>query len=199
MATFIDERMGFFFVHVPKTGGMSVSRFFQRGGGRNWRINRSLLNDRIGIHDGVDKVSDLLGPAMTGYFSFAYYRNTWDWAFSLYRYIRRTPGHPRHAEVRDLDFRGYVDQVAADFFRPQAPLVVKDGQVAVTRLEDFRTINDSLPEILEELGYRTDRLSAENTAPEAQPYTDAYDTHCRQKIAGIYRDDITFFDFRFGD
>lgn len=198
MATFIDERMRFAFIHVPKTGGMSVSRFFQRQGGPEWRLNRSLLNGRIGIHDGIGTVSGLLGPSVGEFFSFAYVRNTWDWAFSLYRYIRRTPSHPRHAEVRDLDFHEYVDRIAAEFFRPQAPLVCKDGRVAVTRLEDFRTLNETLPEILEELGYRPDCLTTENAAPEPLTYQDAYDERSRDRIAAIYRDDIAFFGFRFG-
>ncbi|MBY8974401.1 hypothetical protein KHP62_01195 [Rhodobacteraceae bacterium NNCM2] len=198
MATFIDERMRFFFVHVPKTGGMTVSRFFQHGGGRHWRLNRSFRNDGIGIHDGVERVNEVLGDAAATYFSFAYFRNSWDWAFSLYRYIKRTPGHPRFEDVRDLDFAGYVDRVAPGFYRPQRPLVCLDGEIAVTRLEDFRTIGETLPEILEELGYRTDRLVAENTAPDSTPYTEAYDARSRDRIAEIYRDDITFFDFRFG-
>ncbi len=199
MATFIDERMRFFFIHVPKTGGMTVSRFFERNGGRHWRLNRSYLNSRIGIHDGVAKVTPLLGGSADRYFSFAYFRNSWDWAFSLYRYIRRTPGHPRHLAVQDLTFADYVDQIAEDFFRPQRPLVCDAEGIAVTRLEDFRSIETTLPEILEELGYRTDHLIPENQAPVAQSYTDAYDTRTRDRIAAIYRDDIAFFDFRFGE
>ncbi|MEM7239534.1 MAG: hypothetical protein AAF501_17140 [Pseudomonadota bacterium] len=198
MATFIDERMRFAFIHVPKTGGMSVSRFFERQGGSDWRLNRSLLNDQIGIHDGIETVNGLLGPARDSFFTFAYVRNTWDWAFSLYRYIRRTPSHPRHGDVHGLDFKSYVDRVAADFFRPQAPLVCRDGAVAVTRLEEFPTLSRTLPEILEELGYRTDTLTAENTAPDPMPYCDAYDARSRDRIAEIYRDDIDFFGFRFG-
>ncbi|MEM7176755.1 MAG: sulfotransferase family 2 domain-containing protein [Pseudomonadota bacterium] len=199
MATFIDERMRFFFVHVPKTGGMTVSRFFERSGGRHWRLNRSYLNSRIGIHDGVEQVTRLLGPATASYFSFAYYRNSWDWAYSLYRYVRRTPGHPRHHQVRDLDFSDYVHQVADDFFRPQRPLVCDTQSIAVTRLEDFRQIATTLPEVLEELGYTSDHLAAENQAPVARAYTEVYDAATRDRIAALYRDDIAFFDFRFGD
>ncbi|MEM8791398.1 MAG: hypothetical protein AAGE80_07260 [Pseudomonadota bacterium] len=197
MASFIDERMRFFFVHVPKTGGMTVTRFF--AGVRGWRQDRSLKNGQLGIHDGVEEIFGLLGPERASYFSFAYYRNSWDWAFSLYRYVKRTQGHPWHTRVKDLGFRDYVREVAAEFHRPQRPLVAPAGEIAVSRLEDFRGLQTSLPEILEELGYAPGRLGVVNAAPDRCDYRDAYDRESRAVIGQIYADDIAFFDFRFGD
>ncbi|MEM9096885.1 MAG: hypothetical protein AAGC79_00055 [Pseudomonadota bacterium] len=198
MTSFVDEQMRFFFVHVPKTGGMTVTRFFARGRNRAWRLERSLLNAKIGIHDGAGEIARLLGPSTERYFSFAYYRNSWDWAFSLYRYVKRTPDHEWHERVRDLSFSDYVQDVAEAFYRPQRPLVAPKGKIAVSRLEDFRALGDSLPDILEELGYDPGALCQENAAPERIDYREAYDRASQEAIARIYRDDIEFFDFRFG-
>ncbi|MEM9043541.1 MAG: hypothetical protein AAGC81_02520 [Pseudomonadota bacterium] len=199
MTSFIDQKKRFYFVHVPKTGGMTVTRFFASGRDRSWRRKLSPLNDRIAIHDGAGAIRSLLGREAENYFSFAYYRNSWDWAFSLYRYIQRTQNHDWHARVKDLSFRAYVDQVAGQFYRPQKPMVGQRGRIAVTRLEDFRKIGQSLPEILEELGYDASSLGRENAAPERRDYRDAYDRESRAAIARIYQEDIEFFDFRFGD
>ena len=86
MVSFIHDRMRFYFVHVPKTGGMSVAHFFFPDGQlRTGRLDLSLKNDALGIHDGVEKILPLLGETWSDYFSFAFYRNSWDWSFSLYR------------------------------------------------------------------------------------------------------------------
>lgn len=197
MSTFIHERMRFFFVHVPKTGGHTVTHFFARDGRRVWRNDFSTLNEGLGIHSGAPEVAERLGPAFDEYFSFAFYRNTWDWAFSLYRYIRQTRNHALHEQVRPLSFEQYVTDVAEGFYRPQAPMVSLNGARAVTRLEDFRDFPRLLPEILRDLGYENLTFKSYNVSGETTSYRDVYTREMMVKIGDIYAEDIAFFGFRF--
>lgn len=198
MVSFIHDRMKFYFVHVPKTGGMSVAHFFFPDGQlRTGRLDLSLKNDALGIHDGVQKILPLLGETWSDYFSFAFYRNSWDWSFSLYRYIRATPSHPRHLQVRDLSFEDYVDQVAADFYRPQAPMVALDGRCVVKRLEDYRDFPVRFPEILTDLGFEDVQVERRNAAPVSVDYRSVYTPRMAARIGEIYEEDIAFFNFRF--
>ena len=197
MTTFIHERMKIIFVHVPKTGGMSVTHFFSRGNSRMWRDDFSLLNAQIGIHDGVDKVYSLLGSEMRSYFSFAFYRNTWDWFFSLYRYIRRTKNHPLFSRVKNLTFEQFCFQEAEAFYRPQKPLVTLDGKQAVTRLLDFSTFPTAFPDILNSLGYDSVLVEAKNRAENRADHRLQYSTEMRDHLAKVYADDISYFGFDF--
>ncbi len=197
MTTFVHDRMKFFFIHVPKTGGMTVSHFFSRGNNRKWRDDFSLLNPQIGIHDGVEKIHLLLGEEMHGYFSFAFYRNTWEWFFSLYRYVRRTEKHPIHARVKTLTFEQFCFQEAEAFFRPQKPMVTLNGRQAVTRLVDFSTFPTVFPQILTSLGYRDVSVSASNQAETKTDHRTQYTPQMRDHVARVYADDISYFGFDF--
>lgn len=196
MATFIHERMKFFFVHVPKTGGMTVSNFFFNGSNSPQRITYSDKNTELGIHTGVERVMKLLGDDFDDYFSFAFYRNTWDWSFSLYRYIKRTKSHPIYAAVQNLTFEEYVFQVAGDFYRPQKPLIAPRDEVKVVRLEDYQNFAGTFSEILENLGYEDCDFTSHNRAT-AKDYRAVYTKKMMVKIGEIYEEDIEFFGFDF--
>lgn len=197
MATFIHERMKFFFVHVPKTGGMTVTQFFSYGKDRAWRDDFSLLNQGIGIHDGVEKIQMRLGKEMESYFSFAFYRNTWDWFFSLYRYIIRTKNHPIHHRVKDLSFEQFCFKEADVFYRPQKPLVTRDGAQSVVRLINFTEFSVEFPKILVGLGYRDVEIESRNRADVIKDYRKQYTPEMRDHVARVYSDDIDFFGFDF--
>ena len=198
MPTFIHERMKFFFIHVPKTGGTSVTEFFFKNNRDPKRDVFSKLNVELGIHTGVSKVKKLLESDFDQYFSFAFYRNTWDWNYSLYRYIKRTASHPKHAEVKDLTFDQYVMDFMETFYRPQKPLVCLRNKSVITRLEPFENFAPTLKEILYELGYdqRSD-IAVTNAATKKVDYRDMYTNETKDKTFRVYREDIEFFNFEF--
>jgi hypothetical protein len=196
MATFIHERMKFFFIHVPKTGGMTVSNFFFNGSNSPQRISYSEKNKELGIHTGVERVIKLLGDEFDDYFSFAFYRNTWDWSFSLYRYIKRTKSHPMYQAVHQLSFEEYVFQVAADFYRPQKPLIAPRDEMKVIRVEDYANFASTFGEILANLGYEDSEYTSHNRAT-AKDYRTVYTKKMMLEIGNIYEEDIEFFQFDF--
>lgn len=197
MTTFIHERMKLIFIHVPKTGGMTVTHFFSRGSDRGWRDDFSLFNQQIGIHSGTEKVHNLIGEEMHDYFSFAFYRNSWSWFFSLFRYIRRTPDHPVYPRAKDMTFEEFCFQEATGFYRPQKPLVTLNGKQAVTRLIDFEQFGTAFPDILVSLGYNDVKVEAKNQAKSSVDYRKQYTPEMRDHIAKVYAEDIKYFKFEF--
>lgn len=199
MVTFIHDRLKFVFIHVPKTGGMTVTRFFLTSNRDPRREIFSPANAQLGIHSGVREVERLLGEDFDNYFSFAFYRNTYDWLFSLYRYIKRTPSHSMFTEVEGLDFAEYVHHIAPQFLRPQKPLIAPEGKCRITRLEPFERFEHAFQEILLEIGFNVEQIQSFNRSEggDGKSYRDAYTPELVEKVTELYADDIGYFGFRF--
>lgn len=197
MSTFIHEQMKFFFIHVPKTGGTTATRFFKTSKDHDWRNIYSSLNHALPIHAGVEEVRARLGTEMDSYFSFAFYRNTWDWAYSLYRYIAKTTHHPDHLTAKGVDFEDWVMALTPEKVRLQSKLVCENGVQKVSRLIPFTQFGTEYPVILAELGYQDVTYKSYNMDPNKKPYRDVYSDKSRGWIADLYQEDITYFDFSF--
>lgn len=197
MTTFIHERMRFCFIHVPKAGGMTVTNYFAEHNRDPVFSEFSALNETLGIHTGVSAVETALGASFSSYFSFAFYRNTYDWLYSLYRYIKRTGHHEVHDRVKNIDFRTFVFEVAHEFYRPQKPLVAPSGQCRLTRLEPFENFGVAFPEILEELGYAQTHFRSANVSKNKKSYRDIYTEDMVDRVREVYAEDIEYFGFKF--
>ena len=197
MTSFIHERMRLCFVHVPKTGGHTITRFFARDRKRVWRNDFSTLNERLPIHASFKDMHDRLGDALFGYFSFAFYRNSWDYLYSVYRYVCRTPLHPRYAQLSSMSFEDFVLYESQNFYRPQMPLVTMAGRRSVTRLDDFRNFESAFREILYDLGYNSIEISQHNVSPDGKDYRQVYTKEMMKKVGDVYEEDIEFFKFKF--
>ena len=199
MVTFVHDRMKFGFIHVPKTGGMTVTKFFVNKNRDRKLLDYSSLNQNFGIHAGVTKVNSVLGDTFDDYFLFAFYRNSYDWVFSLYNYIGRTSSHQMHSEVVGISFEEYVFNIAPKFLRPQKPLIAPNNEILVTRLEPYENFAASFRDILRELGYSKTDFRSHNRSTNAEPdaYRSAYTPKLVAKVTELYKDDIEFFGFKF--
>jgi len=199
MVTFIHDRMKFGFIHVPKTGGMTVTNFFMNQNKDQRLLEYSPLNEHFGIHTGVLKVKRQLGERFDDYFTFAFYRNSFDWVHSLYRYIGRTTHHPMYPEVKDITFAEYVDKVAPKFLRPQKPLIAPADECLITRLEPYENFANGFQEILLELGYPAANFKSYNVSGTKDPkaYRSAYTSKMVGQVTELYQDDIRYFGFKF--
>ena len=87
----------FVFIHVYKTGGMSV-RWLLRGG------------KRIGSkHQTASDAKSFLGARWDSLFSFGFVRNPFTWMVSLYEYIRRENDNWEHAQVSKMSFPAFLE------------------------------------------------------------------------------------------
>lgn len=199
MVTFVHDRMKFGFIHVPKTGGMTVTRYFLKDN-RDARLYEfSPTNRTFGLHSGITRVRRAVGETFDQYYTFAFYRNTYDWLFSLYRYIHRTAEHPLFPKVSKLNFEQYVLEVSPGFVRAQMPLVAPKGVCGVSRLEPYENFAAAFQDILRELGFPAETIRSYNVAEklEQNAYRSAYTPKMLDMVQELYQDDIEYFGFKF--
>jgi hypothetical protein len=200
VVTFVHDRMKFGFIHVPKTGGMTVTNYFLNKNRDPRLLEFSSHNSNFGIHDGAGKVREVVGDDYDKYFTFAFYRNTYDWLYSLFKYISRSTAHPMHSKVKGQTFRYYIEHVAPTFLRPQRPLIAPSGKCLVTRIEPYENFAIAFQDILLELGFPKAAFKSYNVSASGkkkQSYRSAYDDHMVGKVSELYRDDIEYFGFKF--
>jgi len=188
--------MRFVLIHVPKTGGTTVANFFKSRRSPGWRNDFSLLNHNLPVHAGYHEVMERFGDIISGYYSFAFYRNTWDWAFSFYRYLRSRPSHPQHKRVAQLSFEEWVLEAAHEDYRPQSAMVTIDGKQVVSDLIRFEDFPIEFPKILSNLGYENTAFKSFNVTG-VESYREAYTRKSMLRISELYEEDIKFFGFKF--
>jgi len=188
------------FVHVPKTGGKSVSSELYG----------------MGLHEGFGHASakfyrDLFGAiSYQRYFSFAFVRNPWDRAYSAFRFGRAggfgfKMGQELQRTIGHMDFNTFVkewldgrDLSPYVIFRPQHEFISDDsGTLLVDRVCRFERFD-------EEYAYLRERLDLGgiaihiNKSESGGSYTDAYDDETRDIVAAIYARDVALFGYSFG-
>jgi chondroitin 4-sulfotransferase 11 len=190
----ISHKHKFIFVHIPRTGGTSVERFFNEP--INW-----------GNHNSLQWYSQSFGE-YDRYFKFAFVRNPWDKMLSEYFWFRNT----KHL---------YPDETVKKFFRKSAscfsefvPLFLNsvEGDLShrLSQLEFLQPINDmdyigrlekyseDFVKICSHLGIDTESPLHENYTTH-RPYWEYYDDETRQIVAEKYAKDIEYFGYEFGE
>ncbi len=187
------------FVHVPKTGGMSVTK--------------ALFGNSSGGHRTVAEYKQIFGePTFSNYFKFTFVRNPWDRLVSGYFYLKygKTAKIDREWAERHLsrynDFGAFVrDWVTPKniytekHLRPQCTFLC-DGRLAhevdfLGRFENLRDDFGHVRRILGGIGSDLEHLNASKRYDYRQYYTD----ETRAIVAEAYRTDIELFGYEFDD
>ena len=120
----------FLFLHVPKTGGLSMTEVLQgyQHDPDQYVANRLLARIGIGVnhflfsyrqrkfrrHSTAWHVRRRLPPPIfNGLFKFAFIRNPWDLLVSYHKFVMARPKHHRHARIKKLRFHDYIRFAAA--------------------------------------------------------------------------------------
>jgi hypothetical protein len=90
------------FVHIPKTGGMSIRQALMSKYGH--------VIDEVGkSHNSAADVIQTIGyDEWNSHVSFAVVRNPYDWAVSHYHFIHDSPEHQDHKDVKEMDFDDFI-------------------------------------------------------------------------------------------
>jgi len=173
----ISHRCACIFVHVPKTAGQSIERFFLRLHGLSWADRAPLLlrrNDDPAR--GPQRLAHLFAAEYVAcghigeaeferYFKFAFVRNPWDRLVSEYRF---------RGGRRIGSFRQFVQDAALpldphlDAFRHLAPqvryLYDRTGRLCVDFVGRFERLQDDFARVCERLGIPDPSLPHANAA-----------------------------------
>jgi hypothetical protein len=199
----------FIFIHVYKTGGISVRAALEPYADLSWwplgqriRLRLRLPVCRqppaLGWHARAWDVRAAL-PAFVydSYFKFAFVRNPWDWQVSLYHYVLQHPEHDHHARVSRMEgleefllWRARHDrQLQKDF------LTDADGRLLVDFLGRFENLEADFAAICHRTGVRA-KLRHLNGS-QHKDYRSYYTPRTRRLVEEHWSEDIDLFKYRF--
>lgn len=217
------------FIHIPKTAGTSVSRLLQSTQSVNlplaprWRPLQ--WGKRMGKHSCALEKKRFFGRSFDRSFKFSVVRNSWDWLWSFYSFIKfanlspdtgRRFRHPLYPIVKDFSFSEFVEFVTIDnglqklpAARRMASLGYQDfnqynfvhnlhGESLVDQILQFEHIEDQLHQLLVELGFSPPSLPEVNKSKKlGKEYCDMYSSNTKKLVENKFAIDIEKFRFKY--
>lgn len=202
------------FVHIPKTAGMSVERYFLEILGLDEEQRPQLLlrpnNDpalgpprlahlKAADYVGCGHISEI---DFNRYFRFSVVRNPWDRLVSMYRYL----GHAKKTDFSDFVFNRFYPKLWREmsyFVRPQVDFIYdSSGRLLVNEILRFESLEEGFAKIRERLGLPASELPRVNTSYQRPgkknpPYQTYYKAETRLWVSELYRSDIERFGYSF--
>jgi hypothetical protein len=204
----------FLFVHVYRTGGTSVFHAFAKQHDlrvalrhtpmEEWPkylaaigINPEIIN--LPVHTTADTFRKVLGPKVyDSFFKFAFVRNPWDHALSLYLYNLKRPDMKAHAATakfasfRDYILTGYApDRIGS----PQRDMVADtDGNIIVDFVGRFETLAQDFAHVRTQIGVDDAVLESCNETIH-EPWPKHYDLEMFERVRQCRRPDIDAFKY----
>lgn len=207
----------FVFVHVPKTGGDSMTAALRPLGTDGvWRTNRQKFK-----HATARAIRrQFLEPAQwRTFFSFGFVRNPWEWVQSKFHYNRMMHRHlVEHPEEVTPDIAAWVDDVArasqysfAEFVAVHCGwlgeaglyrrwLCDAHGRQLVKFVGRYERLAADWAQICERIGVELELPHHNETLVDGSPrppYQEEYDDASRQLVAEAFASDIEIFGYRF--
>lgn len=146
-------------------------------------------------HMPASMIIDRVGQEVWGdYLTFAVERNPWDRAVSLYYFNTAR-------EARRPSFTKWLKIVSLIELSNYHCYSV-DGAIAVNRFLRYETLDSNLPGLLREIGLAGLQLPRAKThyrPPVARDWRRMYDDESASYVAGVCREEIRLFDYRFDD
>lgn len=196
------------FVHIPKTAGISVQKWYRSTYGK---FHKSM-------HGGLSH--PILSEVNKTMESFCVVRNPYDLVYSWYRYKRQMLNETRHKDPTELEVwdRGFdywlpryiekvnytTDKSRPGEFNPISPgfsqlsyLKNTNGNIVVNYVLRFETLEKDF-EIIKEITGSKNGLGFENqTLITRSNYKNVYSVSNRILIDRIYSEDLEYFGYEF--
>jgi len=191
------------FVHIPKTGGSSVTTILKRD---------SLLSSKHEIISPKEQgatLKELIGLAgkdVDEYFSFCFVRNPWDRFVSAYHYViqRRPELTAVSAHDNFTDFTRSIGEDPAKYlsiryFRPQwSFLEAGDTGRQIDFVGRFENFSVDLKYALNKIG-RPHLQIRHRKKSQRSDYRHYFNNETRKIVANVYARDIENFGYSFND
>jgi hypothetical protein len=209
----------FLFIHVGKTGGMSMREVLKQYAQEpeRFKIRRpaKMNSDRpnplytvwetLLLHAKARDVQKEVPPEIfESFFKFAFVRNPWDLMVSMYHFILRDPAVPRHEQVKAAgSFEGFVDWVraTADPFpkgitKLQSEMLTDEqGRLLVDYIGHYEQLEEDFADVARRVGI-ADRLPHLNRS-QHKDYRSYYSDRTRELVGECFKTDIDLFGYTF--
>jgi hypothetical protein len=195
----------FIFIHVPRTGGTSMTYSLSEevGGSKNINVEkfgfnswRPMFHDDNSVHrtyiekqEVIDKYRD--------YFSFAFIRNPWDRILSYFTGHRKSPKRVRDW---DINIEGFTDYLIRDLHNlPPCAHWVCDtsGKIALNYVARFENWKQEHEHISKELGLSLPYHNIGKSGDFVLDYHDFYTDKTRQLVYEAHKEDIKLFGYTY--
>ena len=214
----ISHSRRFIFIHVGKTGGMSMREVLKPFADEpdRFKIRRPapLVDGRpnplytvwetLLLHAKAGDVAAAFPAEFQSYFKFAFVRNPWDLMVSLYHFILREPTAAKHDQVKAAgSFERFVEWAIAtpDPFpkgitKLQSDMLVDaQGRLTVDFLGHYETIEEDFATVCRRVGIEASLPHLNRSLHAA--YLRYYDNRTRDLVADHFRRDIELFGYAF--
>jgi hypothetical protein len=195
------------FVHIPKTGGITIESVFGFG-----RTEADLFGEMDGLELAHLTAQQMMKyvPDFRDYFSFAIVRNPWERLVSEYAWRAGNTSDTRAFDVLglkkptfekfvrclgDIDFGNY-SQPQVNHLYPQSCFTHVGGEQVVTHIGRFEQFEASINEIRQKLGM--DLVTIPKLNKSSHRHYSYYYTHKTKEIVeSVYRDDIKLYGYTY--
>lgn len=194
----------FLFVHIQKTGGTSIASSLFSNSHTQMLYNEHTL------------IKDVPYDRTDGLFKFAFVRNPWDRLYSWYNMsLSKGPINKFHTYTLRhsssfLEFLHCTDIITEDIdvtdrsipyfksiaFNQLDYISDAKGDLNVDFIGRFENIDQDFQFVCDKLNLKTDKLPHFNKFPHA-PYRDQYTQEAIDRVYGMYKRDIEYFNYEF--
>jgi len=113
----VSHSKKFVFIHIPKTGGRAIEKYFYKFLSENDIVGKNFQHCQnfkigtkiIGQHERFDKIQ-MFVPEANNYFSFIFIRNPWSWIVSSYTMLSNFSSTTKK-ENKFSNFRDYIENL----------------------------------------------------------------------------------------
>ena len=211
----ISRGRNYIFVHIPKTGGTSLTLALEdrakkddiiladtpKGVKRRKRVQSVAARGRLWKHSTLRDIVGLVSEAeIPDFFVFTLVRNPWDRMLSYYHWLRaQSFDHPAVGLAKANDFSAFLkaDQTAASVkASPYGSYVTlpdrKEHCQAFVRLEHLA---EDLEPIEAHLGFKLGDISKTNASDRPENYRAAYSDEDAARVQDLCGEDIRRFGY----
>lgn len=213
----ISHGRKYIFVHIPKTGGTSLSLALEdkamkddiligdtpKATKRRKRIKTLKASGRLWKHS---RLSDMYGlvtqDQIQDYFVFTIVRNPWDRIVSYYHWLKAQRfEHPAVTYAKQMSFTEFLTHPAVQqsMANHDAHHYVSDakGNAQCDLYLRQECLQDDMIALQNHLGLKLAPLNHTNQSNRERDYKSYYTTQTRDVIYKLYADDIEKFHYRF--
>ena len=212
-----DERRKVIFVHIPKTGGVSVERSIHKALGGNDEIAygkmiRVLPRPDVktcrglALHSTMKDFRRYYEDRFPEFYKFSIVRNPWRRMVSHYEYLMSPMWNNRVHESNKMDFPTFIQTWKTNLLAYSMvdgyDTFLDDGRgTELDRVIKLENINEDLPKVGLDIRLEiTDVLHmnpTEEKHKEHKNWKDYYNPGLRDMVQKIYKDDIIRYNYEF--
>ena len=200
----ISHRHKFIFIHIPKTGGTSITKALMPFLGIKDLTGKDSHEDPLYHHRTAQEIKKIVGEKIwNSYFKFAVVRNPWDLMVSEFHYFKNTPYLknivPKYDEkIKNYStFRTFIEAEEKNTEKPYLKYILdENGKNMVDYVATLENIDSDFEKIIQRIGLRGLKMIHDNQS-EHKHYSNYYDNKTKLIVEKLFKNEIKKFDYKF--